>query len=242
MPALEPEFYVGYQPTAPSRLASLLRALVVALALVGLALAALLATAQAPFVSSRFEFLRYRQYRGTLFEWPYPLLVSQGRQYLLVIEGKHGAGPLTRGLDGTTVSLEGALIENGEDRMLELLSGSLKPAGLSLEKQEAVKLGSVTLTGEIVDTKCHFGVMNPGRGKVHRDCAARCLSGGVPPGFLVRDGAGVGRVFLLTGGDGRQIGKELLAYAGEPVTLSGELVRVGTLWVLKIELAGLRRE
>jgi hypothetical protein len=29
----------------------------------------------------------------------------------------------------------------------------------------------MTLTGEIVDSKCYLGVMNPGQGKVHRDCA-----------------------------------------------------------------------
>ena len=33
----------------------------------------------------------------------------------------------------------------------------------------AVDFGEVTLAGEIVDSKCYLGVMNPGNGKVHRD-------------------------------------------------------------------------
>lgn len=45
--------------------------------------------------------------------------------------------------------------------------------------------------------------MRPETGKVHRACAIRCLSGGVPPGLLVRDKSGDGVVLLLaseTGG------------------------------------------
>ena len=44
-------------------------------------------------------------------------------------------------------------------------------------------LDTFTLIGEIVDSKRYLGVMNPGNGKVHRDCAVRCLSGGIPPIF-----------------------------------------------------------
>src|SRR5207302_1569532 len=105
------------------------------------------------------------------------------------------------------------------DRMIELLPGSLSVTGASAEV-ESVDLGAVQFTGEIVDTKCYFGVMNPGNGKVHRDCAARCLSGGVPPGFLVRDTAG--RVETLLLGNWR---RDLLAHVAEPVTLGGRLVR-----------------
>ncbi len=64
-------------------------------------------------------------------------------------------------------------------------------------------LGAVTLTGEIVDTKCHLGVMNPGEGKVHRDCAVRCISGGAPP-VSGADQEGDTRLLLLTGADGRR--------------------------------------
>lgn len=58
-------------------------------------------------------------------------------------------------------------------------------------------------SGELVDTKCYFGVMRPATGKVHRACAVRCLDGGVPPGLLLRTGDGADRVVLLAGEEGR---------------------------------------
>ena len=81
-------------------------------------------------------------------------------------------------------------------------------------------LGAVQFTGEIVDSKCYFGVMNPGNGKVHRDCAARCISGGIPPAFLVRDAAGRTQTLLL--GIWR---REWLDHVAEPVTIRGRLAR-----------------
>jgi hypothetical protein len=242
MPEIAPEFYVGYQPKAPPRLARAMRVVVMAMLLGSVSVAALLVAAQMPFVASRFEFLQYKQYQGILFEWPYPLLVRGDQSYLLAGEGKHGAEQSVRGLDGTTVCLMGSLIENGPDRMLELRPGSLQPVGQGGIRRDEVKLGAFTLTGEIVDTKCYFGVMNPGRGKVHRDCAARCISGGIPPGFLVRDASGTARTILLVGSDGRRIGRELLDHVGEPVTISGALMRTGTTLVLKAEPTDFRRE
>jgi hypothetical protein len=242
MPEIAPEFYVGYQPKAPTRLARAMRVVAVATLLGSVSLAVLLVGVQLPFVASRFEFLQYKPYQGVLFEWPYPLLVRGGQTYLLAGEGKHGADHSARGLDGTTVRLMGSLIENGPDRMLELLPGSLQPVGQAGIRREQSNLGTFTLTGEIVDTKCYFGVMNPGRGKVHRDCAARCISGGIPPGLLVLDARGTARTILLVGSDGRRIGRELLGYVGEPVTISGALMRTGTTLVLKAEPTGFRRE
>jgi hypothetical protein len=83
-------------------------------------------------------------------------------------------------------------------------------------------LGEMQLTGEIVDSKCFFGVMNPGAGKVHRDCAARFISGGIPPAFLVRDSSGNVVTLLLA-----HWKRDLLDHIdiGEPVTVRGHLVR-----------------
>lgn len=53
-----------------------------------------------------------------------------------------------------------------------------------------LELGETTLKGEIVDSKCYLGVMNPGNLKAHRACAINCIQGGVPPVLLVRDGGG----------------------------------------------------
>jgi hypothetical protein len=168
-------------------------------------------------------------------EWPYPILRSGDASFLLVGPGKHGLSELVKGMQGKTVQLKGTLIERGKDHMLEVLPESLHATGQTALSSKPVDLGSVTLRGEIVDSKCYLGVMNPGSGKVHRDCAARCISGGAPPAFVARDESGQEQVLLLVGSDGRQLNKEVLPFVAEPVEISGALVRSGSNLVLKAE-------
>lgn len=44
----------------------------------------------------------------------------------------------------------------------------------------------MTLEDEIIDPKCYFGVI-PGKGKIHRSCAIRCISDGIPPVLATTD-------------------------------------------------------
>jgi hypothetical protein len=71
-------------------------------------------------------------------------------------------------------------------------------------------LGEFDLVGEIVDRKCYLGNMNPGNGKVHRDCAVRCLSGGILPVFATNDFNGSPAVLLLTGPNQKRLPREAL--------------------------------
>jgi hypothetical protein len=216
----ESEFYVGYLPM-PGGLKKTIRRGVVALGVVIVTAATILVAGQHPFAPSTFEFQRYRDFRGTLLSGPYPALAipGQGLPWLLVGPGKHGVGDL-RQLDRHDVQLRGERIFRGEDHMIELLAGSLGTGGAGGSLAYAVDLGQVQLTGEIVDSKCYFGVMNPGSGKVHRDCAVRCISGGIPPAFLVRDARGRTATLLLANWK-----RELLDHIAEPVTLRGRLAR-----------------
>ena len=59
--------------------------------------------------------------------------------------------------------------------MIELASAPERSPTSRLLRREVEVLGPVELTGEIADSKCWLGVMNPGEGTVHRDCARRCL-------------------------------------------------------------------
>jgi hypothetical protein len=125
--------------------------------------------------------------------------------------------------------------------MLELEPGSIRPAGLPVDAGPDEDLGPVTLTGEIVDSKCYSGVMNPGQGKVHRDCAVRCLSGGIPPAFLARDAAGQLRAPLLAGPGGRKLKREILDMVAEPVRVRGRLRRSAGLLILEADPAAIER-
>src|SRR5208337_4933045 len=114
------DFYVGYLPKAPQRLASFIRRIVFVLGLLAVMVALVLTFGQMPFANSVFEFGKLRTLEGTIETRPYPaLLVSRPGEteqeekysrYLLVAPGKHGAEDLVAGLAGKRVSLQGQLI------------------------------------------------------------------------------------------------------------------------------------
>ena len=213
-----------------------MKIVVAVLGALAVAVAAVLLAGQEPFPASRFEFDQYRTYKGTLLTWPYPALVAGGRAYVLVGGGKHGLD--VSAMDGHEVELEGSLIERREDRALQVRAIRTTGSGAA---DGVVEFGEQTLRGEIVDSKCYLGVMNPGEGKVHRDCAVRCISGGIPAGFAVRDAQGRTRTLLLTGADGQAVGRDLLPYVGEPVELTGRLARRGPVWIFKGDVWNIRR-
>ena len=222
------EFYVGYLPVPPG-LKRFGRRIVAALGMVAAGVAMLLVFGQSPFAPSSFEYRDYRDFQGVLVTHPYPaLVVPGGTPWLLAGPGKRGfVAPSA--LDGRVVRLRGERIVNGPDRMLEVLGGAMADAGPGHVPAE-VDLGRAELTGEIVDSKCYFGVMNPGRGKVHRDCAVRCLSGGIPPALLVRDAAGNSATVLIA-----NFRRELLQHVAEPVRLRGRLARSSDRLILYLE-------
>lgn len=210
----------------------------IALVLAGLAIGAILILGQPPFAQSRFEFGVDREYSGVIEAGPYPMLRTAGGAFLLVAPGKHGFAQASE-VDGRSVRLTAQLIERGSDRMLEVAPASMREiVTLPIPPRASpVSLGTVRLRGEIVDSKCYLGVMNPGNGKVHRDCAARCISGGAPPAFVARDASGETRVLLLVGSDGRALNREVLGFVAEPVEIAGELFRSGANLILKAEPA-----
>jgi hypothetical protein len=216
----ESEFYVGYLPM-PAGLKRTIRLVIVGLGALAAGAAAVLIVGQHPFPAASFEFQQYREFRGTLIAEPYPGLVIPGRglPWLLVAPGKHGVAGI-RAFDGREVKLTGERIVHGDDHMIEITKQISTLSGAVAQRAPDVDLGEVELTGEVVDSKCYFGVMNPGAGKVHRDCAVRCISGGIPPALLVRDSKGKTTTLLLA-----KWHRGLLHHIAEPVTVRGRLVR-----------------
>jgi hypothetical protein len=236
------EFYIGYAPRPPRRIARTISRAVVGLNALAAAVALVLVFAQRPFARSTFEFQQYREFTGEMELKPYPALLvvrpggKEYSRYLLVAPGKHAADAEVRSFAGEAVQLRGSLIYRDGQTMVELVPGSVQ----ALRKEPAAvsfaTLGEVTLTGEIVDSKCFLGVMNPGRTKVHRDCAARCISGGIPPAFVTADG-----FYLLVGGDGRAVQHELLDWVGETIEVTGTVLRSGETLILRAEPTSFRR-
>lgn len=188
----------------------------------GLTIAAALAINQRTFADSYFLFGTVRDYEGVIEMAPIPHLAASSRIWPLVARGKFGF----HGTPGRA-SLRGTPLGSGPIEMLEIEPGSVRALGNSAAaRPEPFRLvGHTTLAGELVDSKCHLGVMNPGAGVTHLACARRCLSGGVTPGLRATGGE---FYFLRTESN-------LSEEAGRRVEVSGDLLAAGPVRTLVIE-------
>jgi len=250
------EFYIGWQGQAPNGIGRHLRKTVVALLVLLLVLATMVALAQRTISVAVFEWGTLKTFSGILRMAPYPQLLVQrpgqsGSQstYYLVAPFKFGLKPETiADLEGKEVTLKGTLIYRGNQTMIEAVPESIKlntaqPAAplRNGTGPSPMNLGRQTLVGEIVDSKCYLGVMNPGRLAPHRACAVRCISGGIPPILLVRQSGGQPLYFLLVSSDGRPVNKQVLDMVAQPIEITGEVIRQGELSILRAEPATYRR-
>lgn len=235
------DFYVGYEPRMPRGHAGAVRRAVFAAAACSLAIAGIALAAQRSLPDARFEFGRFREYVGLVAIDPYPRLVmpegTEPPSYLLVSPGKHGAEGVMREWSDRHVRLQAAVIQRGGQAMLELRPGSIRvseSATRPADRRAGRERGVVTLRGEIVDSKCFLGVMNPSEGSVHRDCAVACLRGGLPPMLRTRNAIGQEAVLLLVTSEGATASRELAGLAGRSVELTGTLVRDSGGHVLRV--------
>lgn len=234
---MKDDFYVGYLPTTSPGLRAFLRRWTVALLSLVVAASLGLTLSMGGFSSAAFEFGTVRDFEGTLAGGPVPMLLvdrpgqledSDGTSsYVLTAFGKFGAEQEVHDHLGQRVRLRGTLIYRDDRTMIELESGSIEvlaTAGPGATGA-AEELGTRTLAGEIVDSKCYLGVMKPGNLKPHRACAVRCISGGIPPVLLVRDEDGLASYYFLVSAEGGAVNDAVLAHVAEPVEVTGRVVR-----------------
>lgn len=252
------EFYIGWEDKLPPGVGSRVRRTVVFLLALAAMLGVLLTLAQRTIGVSVFEWGKVKSFSGILKSQPYPHLLvprpgASGLQaafssYYLVKPFKFGLDAETaRRLDGQMVSMKGTLIYRGNQTMIEVVNDSIKPLDSpenhlsTAPAAQPVSLGQQTLVGEIVDSKCYLGVMNPGQLTTHRACAIRCISGGIPPVLLVRQINGPALYFLLVSRDGKPVNKQVLNLVAEPVSITGEVERQGDLLILRADPTTYRR-
>lgn len=246
------EFYVGYLPRAPAGLGCFVRWRAALLCVLVGAVAMLVVASHGLRPAARFEYGSPVELAGTVVLRPYPHLIvprpgrtgtlSPVSSYPLVAPWKHGAEGLVADFDGQRVRLSATLAYRDGMVVAEVVPGSVRrEAGAATSPPAAVSLGERTLVGEIVDSKCFFGVMNPGELKPHRACAVRCISGGIPPVLCVRDAAGRASYFLLVSADGEPVNHAVLDFVAEPVEIRGEVLRSGDNLVLRADPATYRR-
>jgi len=246
-------FYVGYHPRMPRELAPFVRNAVLLLLLGVAALAVVVPVLHDAYPVALSEWPTQRNFVGILQASPAPHLVvarpgtgsdRRSSRYVLVGQGKTGPIIDVSGLDGKPTRVRGWLVFRGAQTLIATVSAEEIPAtesGLPVEPGGGESLGTMTLRGEIVDSKCYFGTMRPGNSKVHRGCAARCISGGVPPIFISRDPAGNEVAFLIVATDGSAVNQRVLHLVAEPLEITGKVVRLGDAFVIKTDPETYRR-
>ncbi len=242
-PSDEPEFYVGYLPM-PRGAARFVRIAVPGALWIMAIAAAVLSRSQPDAGSGSWDDANLRTFTGVVVASPYPMLMADDRgdgkpgAMLLVEMGKFGGGQRAAPLDGTRATIAGYLLERDGRRMIELAPGTDAfplPSGPAANTALPVRrLGEATLRGEIVDSKCFLGAMRPGEGKTHKECAALCIAGGIPPMLITRDERGDATYYLLTNADGGAIGSEVLPLVADPVEVQGQIEEFGGLLRLRV--------
>jgi hypothetical protein len=223
-----------------------------------------LALQQRKFSTAVFEYGQLTEVTGIYQSFPVPSLkVITKKDALgntsfitmpLVGYGKSGAeGTMAAlekeqsfSLDKKMITLKGTLIYSDGKTLLQVdknddpllkVSDDVASNHAPLIKE----LGTVQLTGEILDPKCYFGVMKPGHGKPHRDCAIRCIAGGMSPVFYVRNEKAEPGYYLLLDENGKKMNKLLKDHIAEPVSLTARAVQYDDWIVLYVKTGTIKR-
>lgn len=251
------EFYIGWMTNAPGTFAKHAKRVLLILFPVALIVAYLLATSQKKFSSANFEYGKLTELTGIYFNKPVPLLkmYDKNREPItipLVGYGKHGAetaimeieNERKTSLNGREVTLKGTLLY-GDGKTILQIDKNDKPvinigsgAAFSVIERD---LGTQTIRGEIVDPKCYFGVMKPGEGKVHRDCAIRCILGGIPPVLHVQNKKGESNYYLIVGPDGEKMNEAVQDVVGEPVSIEAKVMQQDDWIILYTDKESIKR-
>ena len=246
------EFYVSYiDGSLGSKTKQTIKRFVfVAVGIIILA-ALVFSIAQKPFKNSTFELTSATKITGTFHENPYPMLrvqiaENEFKNILLLGFGKSSANPFLEtlrneieDLNGKTLNIEGNLIYYNGKTLIQITSDekvTLSKENPSNITPQKTSISEMNLQGEIIDPKCYFGVMKPGKGKIHRSCAVRCISGGIPPVLATTDNNNISQYYLLTDLNGNPINQAVLPFIGKPSEITGVVVKMEDWYLLKIDV------
>lgn len=235
------EFYIGWMAKAPKLIAKHVKIVLLILFPVALIIGYLLATHQKKFSTANFEFGKMTELTGIYYNKPVPLLkvYDKNREPItipLVGYGKHGAETAIMevekekkvSLNGKELTLKGTLIYGDGKTILQIDKNNKPVVNIVSGSTYSViekDLGTHTIRGEIIDPKCYFGVMKPGEGKVHRDCAIRCILGGIPPVLHVQNEKGESNYYLIVGPNGEKMNEAVQDVVAEPVSIEAKIVQ-----------------
>ena len=256
------EFYIGWAAKAPDSYAKHIKKAVLGLIILVIAAALILSLQQKKFSTASFEFGQLTEVKGIYQSYPVPSIkvttqvdALGNSSYLtmpLVGYGKFGAeGVIAEleqekkiNLEGKEVTMKGTLLYSDGKSLLQIdkndapllkVSDHTTPGAMAPEIKD---LGILELKGEILDPKCYFGVMKPGHGKPHRDCAIRCIAGGMDPVLWVRNEKGEANYYLIVDSEGKKMNEQLKDYIAEPVSLTAHAMQFNDWVILYVKSKG----
>lgn len=252
------EFYIGWMPQAPHSFSKHIKKVIIALAVIVIAVGVIVSLSQKKFGTGNFEFGRITPITGFYFNQPVPCIKAiNGKDIFgrvsyitipLIGNGKFGAGDAIASLENKSrttfnqkeITLKGTLLYNDGKLLMQIDTadnqqvetvGNAAPELLPV-KQE---FGEQIINGEIVDPKCFFGVMKPGEGKPHKDCATRCILGGIPPVLKVQNENAQANYYFIVGPNGEKMNQAVKEYVAEPVALQARVVQYDDWIVLYVK-------
>ena len=234
------DFFIGWDPESGRRSQRHSLVMFSVLAVLILSLTAVSVIFQENIGSGTFDYGNIREFEGVFIARPVPMLITSqpvegDTVFFLVNEWKYGVDPeVAAAHDMKAVKISGTLIRNGRQSMIEVAKNGIVTSNTKIASHEVLdrlnpseSTNRVELQGEIVDSKCWLGVMNPGIRKTHRACAMLCIKGGIPPILVGRrqsdstDPSPQSEFFI-----GNPVNEQILDFVAFPVQLSGTLSRI----------------
>lgn len=249
-------------PKAPKRIARFVIAFVVFLFVVMGSVSFFLSTTHNHINNGTYEFGELTELKGVISMEPVPhirVLADAegkiGKNIMLIDFGKFGARSsvekmqekIGRDIDKVEVTIRGTLIYQDGFTLLELTEKEnallnhdpIKNPSMYTSLQ--LMAGSQSFTGEIIDPKCYFGSMKPGQSKPHKSCAALCISGGIPPMYVVQTEQKTAEYYILKGINGEDINDDVLDFVSEGTNLEGKVVQLNEWNILYIDPSKIKR-
>ena len=233
------DFFIGWEGEPAPAAVKKSRGSSLVFVFFAVAAAAAMALLQGNFLPETSWDFTQIEYEGVLIAEPIPILIGKKKGsddkenvHYLVLETKHAPTPEDLAqfhLKPVTISGSRIADENEAVGLIALLGlDQIKIApGEASNPMPDGESREVVLGGEIIDSKCAFGAMNPALFKPHRACAIRCISGGVPPVLRTKHEDGAMTYYLLVGDKGQAINSEILDYVALPVRIRGHLQTLG---------------
>lgn len=259
---MKDEFYIGYIPKAPRKIARFAIVIVVLLFGVAGAIAFFLSTSHQYINNGTYEFGELTEIKGVIHMEPVPYIRiladdkgKVGKNIMLINYGKFGARSsieqmqekIGGNISNFEVTIRGTLIYQDGFTLMELTEKEKALQNHSpLDNSDRYKVYPTTmknkaLTGEIVDPKCYFGSMKPAQNKPHRSCAILCISGGIPPVYVVQTPEKTAEYYILKGINGEDINDQVLDYVADPTTIQGMVTELNEWNVLYIDPEKIKR-